>query len=145
MQTQQNSKLRWVRSALVLIVNGCLTVSMVINILQTRAARSVDPVVNFDPGPPTLSDALWVTPLVVGIILEFISFRFARAVNVGYYVLIAMYIVIGFFLASAHILGFAEPEHWITAVVFMAFPSGIFAVLLWWLYRRTRPVVESGA
>jgi hypothetical protein len=113
---------------------------MIANILETRAARSVDPVVNFDPGPPTLSDVIWITPLIVGMILEFTSFWFARIVNVGYYAVTAVYIVIGFFLASARVLGFSEPEHWIMAVMFMAFPSAIFAVVLWWLYRRTRPL-----
>jgi hypothetical protein len=121
-------------------VNGYLTYSMIANILQIRAARSVDPVVNFDPGPPTLSDVIWITPLIVGMILEFTSFWFARIVNVGYYAVTAVYIVVGFFLASARVLGFSEPEHWIMAVLFMAFPSAIFAVVLWWLYRRTRPL-----
>jgi hypothetical protein len=121
-------------------VNGYLTYSMIANILETRAARSVDPVVNFDPGPPTLSDVIWITPLIVGMILEFTSFWFARIVNVGYYAVTAVYIVMGFFLASARVLGFSEPEHWIMAVMFMAFPSAIFAVVLWWLYRRTRPL-----
>src|SRR5437016_6610789 len=130
------SKLRVIRSALVVVVNGGLLYSGIINMLETRARQQSDPVLHFQAAPLT-PQILWLAPLAIGIVFEFTSFRLAWFVNVGYHIFFALYCIAGLFFAVAHVLGFSEGEHWIVLVVAVAIPEVLFVLLLFWLSRRT--------
>jgi hypothetical protein len=132
-------RLRVLRTSSVLVVNGLLAYNYISNILQTRAAQRVDPVLHFQVSPLSLADIFWIAPLLIGFVAELTSYRVAWITNVGYYAVSALYICIAFALAIFKVLGFSEPEHWVLAAVFIALPSALFATYLYWLYRQTPP------
>ena len=133
------------RTGAVIGVNGLLLLYQLVTKLHDRAMDRLDVVHNFRPEPVYLSDILWALPLALGIVLEATRSRFARITNVGWYALFALYLCVGFVLAQSHLLGFAEPEHWILGVLFMAVPSAVFAGVLAWLYAVTKAEASSGA
>ena len=113
--------------------------------VQTRSAigfRGPHPLELFNPTSPrfiSVPDALWAIPVFFGILAEFLSFRLARVLNVGYYALGALYLVLGLILSSAEVLGFSESEHWLPTVVLLGVPYATMAIVLWRLYRATVP------
>ncbi len=137
--------LRFGRTCLVLVVNAWYLYGMVAAKLRVQAAQRVDPARDFRADPIFLTDLLWALPLAAGILAEVTSFSAAWMINVGYYGLSALYILCGFLLASGHLFGLSEPEHWLLAVFFRAVPWCAFALILGALYRLTRTSEENDA
>ena len=137
--------IRVVRTCLVLGVNTWFLYHMVATKLHTHAAQRADPARAFHADPIFASDIAWAVPLAVGIVAELTSFTPAWVINVGYYGIAALYLFVGFLLALGHVFGFAEPEHWVLAVMFRAVPWALFALLLNAMYWLTRTPEENAA
>ena len=136
------NRARWLtiaRHLLVIGANGRIVTNQVVRELHGRAMDRVDPVKHFTPGPISIGDVLWTLPLVIGIALEFTSYRAARVWNIAMYALFGVFMAVGLVLASNNLAGLSEPEHWVLAVIYRGIPAVLFAGVLWWLYGRTNP------
>jgi hypothetical protein len=131
------------RRVLVLSMNGLLLIYLILMVFRDRAADRRDWAHNFQPSPLSLSQVAWMIPLAVGIILELTTYRAARVFNVGWYATFGLYMIVGFVLATNHLAGLSEPEHWLPVVIFAGIPSLAVAVLLNWLYRTSKPNLLS--
>jgi hypothetical protein len=134
-----------VRLAIVLCINGILFATGATSIVTTFRAQRADPVLHYQAAPIfTLEHVLWLLPLLLGIVAELFRWRVAKFINVGYFAVTAVWMLVGLLLARFHVWGFAEPEHWAPAVMLIGTPAACVAVLLGWLYRVVDERTESG-
>ena len=89
-------------------------------------------------------EALLSAPLVAGVVFELIRIRAARIVNVGYFALLFVALTVPVVLAALKVFGFAEPEHLVPVWWLVGVPSGLFAILLNWLYKVTSERLAVG-
>jgi hypothetical protein len=134
-----------VRLVIVVCMNGTLFAIGVTSIVNTFRAQRTDPVLHFQAAPVlSLEHLLWLLPLLLGIVAELFRSRVAKYINVGYFAVISVWMIVGLFFARFHLWGFAEPEHWAPAVMLIGTPAACVALLLVWLYRVVDERTESG-
>jgi len=125
-----------VRRILIACINGGLLIVGTLTIAQTYRAQISDPVLHYKAAPIiSVSHVIWLLPLAIGLLAEALNWQVAKLVNIGYYALTFVWMLLGTILAKLQFWGFAEPEHWLIGVEVIGVPSGCFAVLLWWLYK----------
>jgi hypothetical protein len=125
-----------VRLAIVACINGTLFALGATSIVTTFRAQRADPVLHYQAAPIfTVEHVLWLLPLLLGIVAELLRWRVAKFINVGYFAVTAVWMIVGLFLARFHVWGFAEPEHWAPGVMLIGTPAACVAFLLGWLYR----------
>ena len=116
------------RTALVIGVNGLLVALLWISYHEHDLRRAV----------------LLSAPLVAGVACELARLRAARIVNVGYFTFLFVALTLAVVLAALKVFGFGEAEHAGAAWLLIGVPSGVFALLLNWLYRVTSERVVAG-
>ncbi len=136
MSRRRLSRAAMVRLAIVVCINGILFAIGATSIVTTFRAQRTDPVLHYQAAPVlSLEHLLWLLPLLLGIVAELLRWRVAKYINVGYFAITAVWMLVGLFLARFHVWGFAEPEHWAPAVMLIGTPAACVALLLGWLYR----------
>jgi hypothetical protein len=136
MPRRRLSRAARVRLAIVVCINGILFSIGAASIVTTFRAQRADPVLHYLAAPIfSLEHLLWLMPLLLGIVAELFRWRVAKYINVGYFAVAAVWMIVGLFLARFHVCGLAEPEHWAPAVMLIGTPAACVALLLGWLYR----------
>jgi hypothetical protein len=140
----KRSRLSRIRLSLVLLVNGGLLISNVVSTIRIHRAQIADPVFRGQHLPiVSVESLLWLIALLAGIWAECFRWRIAKYVNVGFYLVAALWMGAGLVLAWFHLAGFAEAQHWLAGLVFTGVPCLLFAVVLFYLYRRDSPPAED--
>ena len=87
---------------------------------------------------------LFLVP-VLGVLLELFRSRWSGVVNVFGHLCVFLWLVLVFALASAHVLGYSEPEHIILVLVSRGLPALGASIIFAWLFRRAHRLLPSQA